>query len=57
MMRRVRTAGNSTSAVLWLMIMLVFLPIAAAHAVARYAVDPETRAGAAQQETGAPRAG
>jgi hypothetical protein len=29
--------GSSTTAVLWLMILLVFLPIAAGHVVARYA--------------------
>ena len=28
------SGGGSTAAVLWLMILLVFLPIAAAHAVA-----------------------
>ena len=29
-------AGGSTAAVLWLMILIVFLPIALAHVVARY---------------------
>lgn len=29
--------GGSTAAVLWLMILLVFLPIGAAHGVARFA--------------------
>ncbi|WP_375459243.1 hypothetical protein [uncultured Enterovirga sp.] len=38
-MRRPR-GGSSTTAVLWLMILLVFLPIAAGHMAARY-VHPE----------------
>jgi hypothetical protein len=38
--------GRSTAAVLWLMILLVFLPIVAVHAVARIVTDerPETHA-------------
>ncbi len=32
--------GGSTAAVLWLMILLVFLPIAAAHGIAWYVEDP-----------------
>lgn len=33
-------ASTSTAAVLWLMILLVFLPIAAAHVLARHVVEP-----------------
>lgn len=35
-MRAQGSRGGSTTAVLWLMILLVFLPIAVGHTVARY---------------------
>lgn len=35
-MRPRRARGGSTTTVLWLMILLVFVPIAAGHVVARY---------------------
>lgn len=56
MASKTRISGRSTAAVLWLMILLVFLPIAIGHVVARQSADGPTRAGAAQQET-PPRAG
>jgi hypothetical protein len=41
-------AGQSTAAVLWLMILLVFAPIGAAHVVARQMAEPhETATGTA----------
>ena len=49
-------SGGSTAAVLWLMILLVFLPIAFAHVVARQSADTPSHTGAAQQQ-GMPRAG
>lgn len=33
-----RSRGGSTTIVLWLMILLVFVPIAAGHVIARYTV-------------------
>lgn len=33
--------GRSTAAVLWLMILLVFLPIGAAHGIARFITASE----------------
>jgi hypothetical protein len=56
MMRRARISSSSTSAVLWLMILLVFLPIAVGHLVARQAAEMAPRAGA-MQERASPRAG
>ena len=48
-MRRPGGAGGSTAAVLWLMILLVFLPIAAAHLIARGAsVGPREAPAAAE---------
>ena len=41
--------GNSTAAVLWLMLLLVFAPIASAHLVARWIADEPP----AQTETAA----
>ncbi len=35
--------GRSTAAVLWLMILLVFLPIAVAHALLRFAGPEPTQ--------------
>ena len=49
-------AGGSTAAVLWLMILLVFLPIAIGHLIARHAADPAPHSGAAQEQA-LPRAG
>ena len=56
MMRRARISGSSTSAVLWMMILLVFLPIAVGHVVARHAAAEPTQSGAANQSAG-PRTG
>lgn len=39
--------SGATAAVLWLMILLVFLPIALAHAVARYAHEEPVKQHAA----------
>ena len=36
-----QAGAGSTAAVLWLMILIVFLPIAAAHGLARYAAPPD----------------
>lgn len=37
------TPGRSTAAVLWLMILLVFLPIATAHGILRLVADEPTQ--------------
>lgn len=55
-MRQTQSSHNSTSAVLWLMIMLVFLPIAIGHVLARQSGDSSARAGAVQEQSG-PHAG
>lgn len=51
MAHRTRISGGSTAAVLWLMILLVFLPIAIGHVVARQSADGPARSGAAQETT------
>ena len=53
---RTGMSGNSTAAVLWLMILLVFLPITVAHVLARQVVEPPQQSGAAQHRE-MPRAG
>jgi hypothetical protein len=47
MMRRTRISSGSTSAVLWLMILLVFLPIAVGHVIARRGTDDDPERAAA----------
>lgn len=54
-MRRTRISSSSTASVLWLMILLVFLPIAIGHVIARHGVEAPAQSGAVQQA--APRAG
>lgn len=49
MAQKTRISGRSTAAVLWLMILLVFLPIAIGHVVARQTADAPARGGALQQ--------
>jgi hypothetical protein len=56
MMQRVRSSSSSTAAVLWLMILLVFLPIAIGHVVARSTADGPQQSGAVQAAPGS-RAG
>ncbi|HMO29073.1 hypothetical protein [Enterovirga sp.] len=54
-----RSAGispSSTAAVLWLMILLVFLPIGIGHVLASRLAQPESPSGASHQES-QPRAG
>ncbi len=53
---RTGMSGGSTAAVLWLMILLVFLPIAVAHVFARQGAEAPSHSGAAQQQA-LPRAG
>ena len=50
-------AGGSTAAVLWLMILIVFLPIAAAHGPARYAAPVEEPPAVQAAVAGAARPG
>lgn len=47
---------SSTAAVLWLMILLVFLPIGIGHVVARHSAESEPHSGAVHREA-LPRAG
>ena len=58
MMQRVRSSTSSTAAVLWLMILLVFLPLAIGHVVARSTAttDGSQQSGAMQAAPGS-RAG
>jgi len=50
-MRRTTSSTGSTAAVLWLMILLVFLPIAIGHVVARHSSESGARAGTLPEQT------
>ena len=51
------TSAGSTTAVLWLMILLVFIPIGAAHVVARHVAPQGERTHESAKEQVIPGAG